>query len=184
MVVADYVDYSGYWKYKDGAVIERKMPHITRRDDLIQNYVEPLRVNPKRGGLTGFKKNGHLKAHRHCLSGDCFGNILLGDPRNEEQVRILNHFDKAYAFEMEGFGLSSAVFKARTSVYSHPQYLVVRGISDLVDRDAAENEVTRSTWTPYAVSVATSFTSVLLGRLLFLSRSAQVRSRELNAAKA
>ncbi len=184
VVVADYVDYSGYWKYKDGAVIERKMPHDHPSGHLIQNYVEPLRVSPKRWIDRIQEKRPTEGTPTLFIGGLVSGNILLGDPRNEEQVRILNHFDKAYAFEMEGFGLSSAVFKARTSVYYNPQYLVVRGISDLVDRDAAENQVTRSIWTPYAVSAATSFTSVLLDDFFSVTAGSAPGAGGLNADKA
>ncbi len=169
VVVADYVDYSGYWKYKNGAVIERKMPHDHPSGHLIQNYVEPLRINPKKWIDRIQEPRPNNGVPKLFIGGLVSGNILLGDPKNEEQIRILNHFDKAYAFEMEGFGLSTAVFKARTSVYYNPQYLVVRGISDLVDRDATQNQETRAEWTPYAVSAATAFTSVLLEDFFFVA---------------
>jgi nucleoside phosphorylase len=181
IVVADYVDYSGYWKYKKGAVIERKMPHDHPSGHLIQNYAEPLRVSPKRWiDRIQIKRPGE-SIPKLFIGGLVSGNILLGDPKNKEQVRILNHFDKAYAFEMEGFGLSSAVFKARTSVYYNPQYLLVRGISDLVDRDAEGNQETRVAWTPYAVSAAASFAAVLLEDFFSVTTASQIGSGGSNA---
>ncbi len=162
VVVADYMDYSGFWKYKEGAVFERKLPHDHPSGHMVENYVEPLRARPQRWIERIRTPRPSLGCPKLFIGGIVSGNILLGDPNNEEQRRILDHFDKAYAFEMEGYGVSSAVYKARSSVHYNPQYLVVRGISDLVDQDPASNQATRQQWTPYAVSAAAAFASVLL----------------------
>ncbi len=165
VVVADYVDYSGYWKYKDGAVLQRKLPHDHPSAHLLQNYVEALRAKPSRWAQriqVARPADGQPVVR---VGGIVSGNILLGDPDNDEQRRILAHFDKAYAFEMEAYGVATAVYKARTSVHYNPQYLVVRGISDLVDKDPAENQAVRHMWTPYAVASAATFASVLVDDL-------------------
>lgn len=165
VVVANYVDYSGYWKYKDGATLQRKLPHDHPSAHLLQNYVEPLRAKPLRwaqGIRVARPGDGQPLA---LVGGIVSGNILLGDPDNQEQRRILAHFDKAYAFEMEAYGVATAVYKARTSVHYNPQYLVIRGISDLVDRDPEGNQEVRQMWTPYAVASAATFASVLVDDL-------------------
>jgi nucleoside phosphorylase len=162
VVVADYMDYSGYWKYKEGAILERRLPHDHPSGHMVDNYVEPLRAKPTRWIERIQTPRPGDGSPKLIVGGVVSGNILLGDPRNEEQQRILDHFDKAYAFEMEGYGVSSAVFKARRSVHYNPQYLVVRGISDLVDQDPEANQATRQAWTPYAVSAAAAFASVLI----------------------
>ncbi|HXE65045.1 MAG TPA: hypothetical protein VN519_15990, partial [Bryobacteraceae bacterium] len=48
VVVANYLDYSGYWKYKEGVVLERKLPHDHPSGHLLENYVEPLLMEPRR----------------------------------------------------------------------------------------------------------------------------------------
>ena len=100
------------------------------------------------------------------IGGIVAGDILMGDAANPEQWSILQRFDKALAFEMEAFGVARAVFKSRDWVHYNPQFLVVRGISDLVDVDPGENQATRVAWTPYAVATAGAFTQALVERVL------------------
>lgn len=121
-------------------------------------------------------EQGHPKV---LVGGIVSGNNLYGDPNNKEQRRILNHFDKAYAFEMEGYGLSMAVYKSRSSVLYNPQYLLIRGISDLVDRDPAENQAHRQQWTPYAVASAAAFARTLVEDVL-AADGASVPAAEVN----
>ena len=44
VVVAEYIDFSGYWKYKKRATLLRRTPHDHPSGYLLQNFVEPLRV--------------------------------------------------------------------------------------------------------------------------------------------
>lgn len=166
VVVADYLDYSGYWKFTAGQVLERKLPHDHPSGHLLESYVEPLRTDPARWTAKIESERPQEGQPTLFVGGVVSGNTLLGDPDNEEQKRVLQHFDKAYAFEMEGYGLSSAIYKARKEVHYNPQYLIVRGISDLVDTDAAENNQTRKKWTKYAVDAAAAFTAVLVADFL------------------
>jgi nucleoside phosphorylase len=166
VVIADYLDYSGYWKYSDGAILERKLPHDHPSGHLLENYVEGLRVSPDRWINQIDVERPEEGSPKLYVGGIVSGNTLLGDPGNGEQKRILDHFDKAYAFEMEGYGLSSAVYKARADVHYNPQYLIVRGISDLVDRDPADNNATRHRWTTYAVCAAATCASALINDFL------------------
>lgn len=166
VVVADFIDYSGYVKYKDGQVLARKNPHDHPSLYLRQKFAEPLRTDPEawRQRINCQRPdNGEPKV---LIGGLVAGDILMGDAGYPEQRRILSAFDKALAFEMEAVGVARAVFKSRSSVHYNPQFMVVRGISDLVDRDAAENQATREAWTPYAVATAGAFTQVLVDRVL------------------
>jgi nucleoside phosphorylase len=166
VVIANYLDYSGYWKYSDGVALERKLPHDHPSGHLLENYVEGLRMNPAPWIERIDAVRPEEGSPKLFVGGIVSGNTLLGDPGNQEQKRILEHFDKAYAFEMEGYGLSSAVYKARADVHYNPQYLIVRGISDFVDREAEENNATRQRWTSYAVSAAASCASLLINEFL------------------
>jgi len=94
------------------------------------------------------------------------GELLLGDAENTEQQRILNMYEKALAFEMESFGVARTVYEFRSSVHYNPQFLIIRGISDLVNEGAGENNATRKAWTPFAIAAASTFAKVLVERLL------------------
>lgn len=169
VVVANYLDYSGYWKYSDGVALERKLPHDHPSGHLLENYVEALRMNPDPWIKRIDADRPEAGSPKLFVGGIVSGNTLLGDPGNEEQKRILDHFDKAYAFEMEGYGLSSAVYKARADVNYNPQYLIVRGISDFVDREADDNNATRKRWTSYAVAAAANCALLLINEFLFVN---------------
>lgn len=168
VVVADYVEFSGYWKYKDHQVLRRKIAHDHPSLNVRDNHAEPLRVTPDawRGLINANRPvAGQPTVHiGEVVSGD----ILLGDPDNAEQKRILEHpaFDKALAFEMEAVGVARTVYKARKWATYNPQFAVIRGISDSVNSNAAGNQATRVAWTPYAVGAAAAVSKVIIDRIL------------------
>jgi len=166
VVVSDYVEFSGYWKYKADQIIRRKIAHDHPSLYLRDNFVEPLRVTPTdwRPHVT---QQRPTDGQSTIFIGEVVsGDVLLGDPDNTEQKRILDFFDKALAFEMEAVGVARTMFKARQTVAYNPQFLVIRGISDLVNEDRAANQQTRVAWTPYAVGAAAAVGRILVERLL------------------
>jgi nucleoside phosphorylase len=175
VVVAEYVEHSGYWKYKQGQVLQRKIAHDHPSLFLLDGFVEALRADPslwrKRIAVKRPKDGEALLLRGEIVAGD----RLYGDPDNPEQKRILEYFDKALAFEMEAVGLARTVYRARRSSNYNPQFLVIRGISDLVNEDAGGNQQTRNDWTPYAVSSACAVATVLVERMLhyFETQAAQ-----------
>jgi nucleoside phosphorylase len=168
VVVADYVEFSGYWKYKDHQVLRRKIAHDHPSLNIRDNHAEPLRVTPgKWRALINANRPtaGQPTVHiGEIVSGD----ILLGDPDNAEQKRILEHpaFDKALAFEMEAVGVARTVYKARKWAHYNPQFAVIRGISDSVNTNAAGNQATRIAWTPYAVGAAAAISKAIADGVL------------------
>jgi nucleoside phosphorylase len=89
----------------------------------------------------------------------------MGDAGNEFQQQVIEHFDKALGVEMEAYGVACAVFESRTSVHYNPQFLIVRGICDYANADAAVNQESRVRWTKYAISCAASVTLALAALL-------------------
>ena len=166
VVVADFIDYSGYVKYKEGQILERKNPHDHPSLYLREKFAEPLRNDPAVWRNLINQPRPEHGDPKVVIGGIVAGDILMGDAANPEQWSILQRFDKALAFEMEAFGVARAVFKSRDWVHYNPQFLVVRGISDLVDVDPGENQATRVAWTPYAVATAGAFTQALVERVL------------------
>jgi nucleoside phosphorylase len=185
VVVADYVEFSGYWKYKDHQVLRRKIAHDHPSLNVRDNHAEPLRVTPEgwRGLInTNRPVPGDPTIHiGEVVSGD----ILLGDPDNAEQKRILEHpaFDKALAFEMEAVGVARTVYKARKWATYNPQFAVIRGISDPVNSNAAGNQATRIAWTPYAVGAAAAVSKVIVDRILAAIKDRDKREHFLQRLK-
>jgi nucleoside phosphorylase len=177
VVVGDFVDYSGYWKFDAGRVLARKNPHDHPSLFLHPSFVERLRVQSEewQGRISEPRPApGHSTLRiGNLVSGD----ILLGDASNPEQQRIVTHFDKALAFEMEAFGVARAVFSSRRSVHYNPQFLIIRGVSDFVNVDAATNQADRRLWTKYAVSAAAAVAYALTNNLLGATREPMWRQR-------
>jgi nucleoside phosphorylase len=83
------------------------------------------------------------------------GDKILGDGENVYQKMILEEFDKALAVDMESYGLARGVYNARSTRHYNLNYLVVRGISDLVDKEG--NDGQRKLWRDYAAATAAAF---------------------------
>lgn len=161
VIVADYIEYSGYWKFNAGRMLERKVPFDHPSLYLHQNYIERLRVQPEdwRKHIAGDRPEPGDSTLR--VGSIISSDILMGDAGNEFQQQVIEHFDKALAVEMEAYGVACAVFESRTSVHYNPQFLVVRGICDYANAAAAVNQESRVRWTKHAISCAASVTFAL-----------------------
>jgi nucleoside phosphorylase len=96
------------------------------------------------------------------------GEKLLGDGENEYQRTILAEFDKAIAVDMESFGLARGAYSARGTRDYNLNYLVVQGISDLVNSE--ENDDIRKKWRDYAAATAAAFSMSVVDDLVALCR--------------
>jgi nucleoside phosphorylase len=96
------------------------------------------------------------------------GDKILGDGENEYQRKILEEFDKAIAVDMESHGLARGVYSARGMRHYNLNYLVVRGISDLVNDPG--NNTTRTLWRDYAAGTAAAFSMAVVNELVALCR--------------
>lgn len=179
VVISDYVEFSGYWKYKEEQVLRRKIAHDHPSLYLRDNFAERLRVEPDSWrGYIQLPRPGPGAPTLH-IGEVVSGDILLGDPDNAEQRRILEFFDKGLAFEMEAVGVARTVYKARRWLRYNPQFAVIRGISDLVNANAADNQGTRVAWTPYAVSAAAAVAKAMVEDLLRVLRAREAAERGL-----
>jgi len=88
----------------------------------------------------------------------------MGDKENTYQCQILDEFDKAIAVDMESHGLARAVYTARATRYYNLNYLIVRGISDLVATEGNDEE--RRLWRNYAAASAAAFTVAVVDQLI------------------
>lgn len=166
IVVADFIDYSGYWKLKDGVFHARRNACDHPSLHLLANFAEGLSRSPE-VWQHRFASHKDGEPYPKVLTGAVVaGDLLMGDADNAEQQRILTAYDKALAFEMESYGVARTVYEYRSSVHYNPQFLIIRGISDLVNEGADANNEIRAKWTPFAVDAAATFALVLVERLL------------------
>ena len=167
VVIADYIEYSAYWKLKEGLFLERKNACDHPSLHLLENFAEGLRRSPN-DWIPRLKPNRPAGSGppKVLVGGVVAGELLLGDAKNTEQKRILNQYKKGLAFEMESFGVARTVYQFRSSVHYNPQFLIIRGISDLVDKDSEINDEVRKMWTPFAIEDAATVAYVLAERLL------------------
>ena len=166
VVIADYLEYSGYWKLNKGKYHERKLPFDHPSLHLREHFAERIRQSPEKW-LEQITAERPTEGVCKALVGEVVaGEILLGDAKNKEQRRLLNKYEKALAFEMESFGIAQTIYRYRSSVHYNPQFLIVRGISDLVNTDATANNDERKRWTPYAINAAATFVKLLIEKLI------------------
>ena len=165
IVVANFIDYSGYWKLKDDIFYMRRNACDHPSLHLISNFAEALSRSPA-AWQSRLAATEDTDAPKVVIGAVVAGEMLMGDSENAEQQRIMSFFDKALAFEMESYGVARTVYEFRSSVHYNPQFLIIRGISDLVNEGAAENNAVRANWTPRAVRAAATFALILVERLL------------------
>src|SRR5262249_32858983 len=115
-----------------------------------------LRVKIAGRWLARVGKDRPIEGQPKVLEGNLIaGDKILGDGENEYQCKILREFDKALAVDMESYGLARSVYNARSVRHYNLNYLVVRGISDLVDDEG--NDEQRKKWRDYAAATAAAF---------------------------
>lgn len=163
VVIADFVEDSEYFKLSKGQASHRKRPYDHPSYELRRLYAEPLCKGEAWHIHIDTRRPDKGKPHA-VIANLASGEKLLGDPNNAYQKQVMKQFDKAAAFEMEGFGVASQVFKQRKWVNYNPQYLIIRGISDLVN--VSENQEARNKWRSYAAAAAAAFGKELVKQIL------------------
>jgi nucleoside phosphorylase len=154
VVVADHVDWYEMRKMSGGKDRIRKQafdhPSMYLRETITQ------RVKINGSWLALIKKERPVEGQPKILEGNLIaGDKILGDGENEYQRRILDEFDKALAVDMESYGLARGVYNARSTRHYNLNYLVVRGISDLVNAEGNDDQ--RKKWRDYAAATAAAF---------------------------
>jgi adenosylhomocysteine nucleosidase len=153
VIVADYVDYYEMRKFSKKKDQLRRLP-LDHPSALLRSFAQ--RVEQEGAWKDGIKVDRPSQGSPKVIVGNLIaGEKLLGDKGNKYQSRILSTFDKALAVDMESFGLARSVYTARGTRYYNLNYLVVRGISDLVDHE--DNDDERKKWRPYAAATAAAF---------------------------
>lgn len=165
VVVPDYIHYGEMQKLVGGQALSRYLPY-----DHPSMYLHERHVH---AGVYGAAWDGSISDRRplvgnpRVLTGSLVaGEKVWGDPSNVEQAKMLEHFNDSVAVDMESMGVARAVFSGRRDLNHNAQYLIVRGISDLVGDES--NNDTRKQWRSYAAFAAATFALVVVRPLLAL----------------
>jgi nucleoside phosphorylase len=179
VIVADYLHYSELKKLSGGKTSFRFKPHDHPSYLLRVNFADPLRTQTSR-----WSSKIKTKPPATCdpiarIENLVTGETLLGDPGNIYQQIVLENYYTAQAVDMESMGVGREIFYQRQDPYYNPQFLIVRGISDLVEVDIQENKLSklfsklvpdkknntnqqmRDAWRVYAAEAAAAFALTL-----------------------
>lgn len=149
VVVPDYVHYAEMQKLVEGKTHRRYLPYDHPSMYLLESFVQPLTFDNR---WAPSSEQGESKA---LVGSVVAGEKVWGDPTSHEQQELLKHFSDALAVDMESMGVARSVFSRRRNLSYNAQYLVVRGVSDLVD--APSNDEMRQEWRSYAAGAAAAF---------------------------
>jgi len=166
VVLPDFIEYYEMRKIADGQSRRRMDPYDHPSHRLRYQMAEPMsyrsdwltRITAERRPV----QDGN--SPKVIIGNLIAGEKILGDNEDTYQSSILDDYDKAIAVDMESWGVAKAVYQMRATRYYDPQYLVIRGISDLVNEPG--NDATRRQWRSYAAHVGAAFGSALIERIL------------------
>lgn len=167
VVVADHVDWYEMRKMAAGKEVRRKMaldhPSLYLRETMFQ------RVKHQAKWLARIGMERPVEGKPQVFEGNLIaGDKILGDGENEYQRMILEEFDKALAVDMESYGLARGVYNARSARHYNLNYLVVRGISDLVNAEGNNDQ--REQWRDYAAATAAAFSLSVADEIVALCK--------------
>jgi len=93
VVIADYLEYSSYWKLNKGKFQERKLPLDHPSLHLREHFAEVLRRSPKEWLEKITAERPVPGICKVLIGGVVAGEMLLGDAKNKEQRRILTKYE-------------------------------------------------------------------------------------------
>ncbi len=142
VLIADYLHYSELKKLVEKGMVHRYKAHDHPSLHLRLSFAEPLRRETKKW-IGRIKAQPPVKTTPVARIGNLVtGETLLGNPRDAYQQNILSNYYSAAAVDMESMGVGREICRQRRDPYYNPQFLVIRGISDLVKTTSAETDAT------------------------------------------
>ena len=167
VVVADHVEGYEMRKYSEGREMTRRVALDHPSKYLRETIAHRVRRSDR--WKKRIRSNRPSEGDPKVIVGNLIaGDKILGDGENEYQRQILTEYDKAIAVDMESHGLARGAYSARSTRHYNLHYLVVRGISDLVETD--QNNDVRKKWTAYAAATAAAFSMTAVDELVELCR--------------
>ncbi len=177
VLIVDYLHYSELKKLSNTATTFRYQAHDHPSLLLRVTYAEGLRKSRE---MERWHDRIQTRPPADCTPAARVGNLvtgetLFGGPANPYQRAALENYYTALGVDMESMGVARELFHQRRDPYYNPQFLVVRGISDLVrvtpdgsvwkklmkifSRNGSdrENQAIRDAWRVYAAEAAAAF---------------------------
>lgn len=187
VLIADYLHYSELKKLSNKKASFRYKPHDHPSHLLRLSFAEPLKRGTESSRWTARIRSEPPKpcSPKARIGNLVAGDTLMSDPQNSYQQMVLTNYYTANAVDMESMGVGREIFHQRSDPYYNPQFLVIRGISDIVDATlntkssymnpfnwfrrsstAASNQEMRDAWRIYAAEVAAAFALTVTDDLL------------------
>jgi nucleoside phosphorylase len=166
VIVPDFVEGYEMRKLVDGKFRRRMEAYDHPSLRLRHQMAEPLFDDPSwLDHINIGRRPDQAETYPMAFQGNLIaGEKILGCNELEYQRMILDDYENAKAVDMESIGLATAVYEMRATRYYDPQYLVVRGFSDLVHSE--HNDDTRDKWRSYAAHTASIFAARVIERIL------------------
>ena len=187
VIIPNYISYFELKKLISGKTERALVPYDHPSHYLRRQFAEPLcSMRPDKWVdkiTVGRPETGTPKAViGHLVAGES----LLGDDESKVQQQVLKDFPTAIAIDMESYGVASEIYNQRVTEAYNPQYLVIRGISDLVRPKqkgsdpvpVTTNQEMRDRWREYAAHVASTFARALVDDLLRIYSSSPLLPAE------
>jgi nucleoside phosphorylase len=143
VVLPDFLHYGEFRKLTEAGDDLRfaayDHPSVSLRTDIVEGvrergaWADDVRI--ERPGQREDERHGSdpetLKAE---FGGLVAGEKIMGDPDHPEQERMFVRFEHAIAVDMESWGVGRAVHHARSEPDYNPRLIVIRGVSDIIER--------------------------------------------------
>jgi nucleoside phosphorylase len=143
VVVPDFLHYGEFRKLTEAGDDLRFAAYDHPTVGLRSDVVEGVRERGAWTGNVSEERPEHAEGERHGSDPDKlkveFGGLvagekIMGDPDHPEQERLFVTFEHAIAVDMESWGVGRAVHHARNEPDYNPRLIVIRGISDMIER--------------------------------------------------
>lgn len=169
VIVPNYLHYGEFMKITGRGELRRYYAYDQPTVSVREAHVEQARIADDWKRRVFLERPGE-GAPKIITNGSLVaGEKVLGNPSHRDQQRVANEFTEAVAIDMESIGVARAMHVSRDTVDYNPRFLVVRGISDIVQiQEGVEIDADkqRAEWKPYAACTAAAFACELADRLL------------------
>jgi adenosylhomocysteine nucleosidase len=171
VVVASYLHYNDFRKLSEQGDEERYIAYDQPSTMIRDRHVHPVARKGEWASRITETPPAEGFEPKVVVGPIVAGEKLMGRPGHPEQKRAIERYTDAVAVDMESYGAGRGIHKMRVAVDYDPLLLVVRGISDLVRKEAPpegeeDNSAERRQWKRYACNSAAAFTSAMIDRLL------------------
>ena len=133
VIVPNFIDYYEMRKLVPGKSLRRSEPYDHPSFALLSYRSRPIaRTGAWLSGVTMARpvNDGLLPKVLHGML--ISGEKVLSDDAATYQRQILQEYDNALGVDMKSFGVASAIYSSRLTRHYNPQYLVIRGVSDVL----------------------------------------------------